>query len=477
MKKTYLYFGNAPKIISRRFRMDDNIGRHAAYKTDGKTAEELEVERKERKKTVDAAEKAWKDCPVDSPENVVKSLNLHAAFLKAQGEENVKNYEEKQAALEAAVKEAKDADAAKLKEISERLEATIKALDIVQVRMKGQSSQSAQLETKSFNEILSETIKGNFDEIKNFRRGDKEKKFTLKGFSEEDLKMGVKAVGDMSIPNNFPGATPWLQDRQGLITTPFERAWLADILPNGTTQGTSILYPKENGGEGGADMWLDKSLNKPQIDYDFTTQSAFVKWIAGIVIVEREMLDDLAWLESYIASKMLISLKMAENKLILNGTADANPVQGMLAAATAYSGTLTAPVDKIIDAGWGQIIEDTFDEYNPTHVLMRPRDAVKIGLNKAAGSGEYDLPQGSVAFSNGKLTVGGIQNITSTLLAANNYVVFDRSAQMFIRRMQPELRMFEDSELAKKNKIMFRIEERATHVVFNDKAIVKGTLV
>jgi hypothetical protein len=47
---------------------------------------------------------------------------------------------------------------------------------------------------------------------------------------------------------------------------------------------------------------------------------------------------------------------------------------------------------------------------------------------------------------------------------------------MFIRRMSPELRMFEDSALAKKNKIMFRIEERATLIGFNDAAIVSGTL-
>jgi hypothetical protein len=47
---------------------------------------------------------------------------------------------------------------------------------------------------------------------------------------------------------------------------------------------------------------------------------------------------------------------------------------------------------------------------------------------------------------------------------------------MFIRRMNPELRMFEDATLAKKNKIMFRIEERATVIGFNNKAIVKGLL-
>jgi hypothetical protein len=47
---------------------------------------------------------------------------------------------------------------------------------------------------------------------------------------------------------------------------------------------------------------------------------------------------------------------------------------------------------------------------------------------------------------------------------------------MFIKRLQPELRMFEDSTLAKLNKIMFRVEERATLAIFNNAALVKGTL-
>ena len=47
---------------------------------------------------------------------------------------------------------------------------------------------------------------------------------------------------------------------------------------------------------------------------------------------------------------------------------------------------------------------------------------------------------------------------------------------MYIRRMEPELRMYEDSTLAKQNKIMFRVEMRSTLVTFNDDAIVYGDL-
>ena len=318
-------------------------------------------------------------------------------------------------------------------------------------------------ENKTFNQLLGETIKEHADAIKNHKQG-------------EVLKMELKAVGDMSIAANFTGSTPFNQDvRNALIQNPYDRVWLSDYLPQGNTTKGSILYPKENGGEGAAATWVTGSGNKPQMDFDLASQSAFVKWIAGVVIVDREMLDDIDWITSYIQSKMLISLKVAENNFILNGTTDANPVQGLLDVATAYDGTFTAAVDKVVDSAYGQIPEDTFEFYQGNTAIFNVRDAVKIGLNKATGSGEYDLPQGSVAFSNGRLSVGGLNVATTTQLGADNFLTFDRAATLLVNRLAPELRMFEDAALARQNKVMFRIEERITLAIFNNAAIVKGT--
>lgn len=347
--------------------------------------------------------------------------------------------------------------------------------------LEGKNKPIGEAETKSFNDILAETIERNASKIRNHRKGDDLRFDMLPDVKpNEKGEREVKAVGDMTIANNFPGAANLYQDRRtDMIMNPYNRVWLADILPQGSSNGTSVLYPKENGGEGTAGLWEDPTVNKPQVDFDLTTQTAYFKWLAAIAVVDREMLDDVALMLSYIQSKMLISLKMAENAFILNGSnqALANPVIGLLQAATPYNGTYTNGVEVIIDAGWGQIVEDTEMFYSPTHVVLSPRTAVKIGLNQATGSGEFDLPAGSIAFANGKLTIGGIENVSTTSLGADNFVVFDKTALMFIRRMQPELRVYDqDSALAKINKVMFRIEERATLLIFNDEAIVKGTI-
>ena len=368
----------------------------------------------------------------------------------------INEFEEKsKGAYEAEIKEIKEDFEKKSLELQ-------KHLDALDVRL--QKAKGTQTENKTFNQILGETIKSNAEAIQNFKQGD-------------NLVLEMKAVGDMSIAANFPNSTPFNQDvRNAMIQNPYDRVWLSDYLPQGSTAKGSVIYPKENGGEGGAATWVTGSGNKAQMDFDITSQSAFVKWIAGWVVVDREMLDDIDWVSSYIQSKMLISLKVAENNFILNGTSDSNPVQGLLDVATAYDGAYTAAVDKMVDSAYGQIPEDTFEFYQGNTAILNVRDAVSIGLNKAEGSGEYDLPPGTVVFENGRLRVAGLNMATTTQLGANKFLTFDKTATLLINRLKPELRMFEDSALAKQNKVMFRIEERITLAIFNNAAVVTGDL-
>lgn len=415
-----------------------------------------------------AIEKAKKEAQENIEKLAKETAKKEAAeTAKATAEEATKAYNEKLAEIEKKYDD-QFKDTASKEEIEKTKEDFKKDVTELQARMKAMKQTTTEKTEKSFNDHLAEVINENAEFIKS--------QANSKGNFEKMLTM--KAVGDMSITTNFPGATPFIQQVQpGLLWNPYNRVWLSDLLPQATSTANSVIYPKENGGEGGVGFW-DKTGNKPQVDYDFTTQAAFFKWIAGFVVVEREMLDDIPWLTSYLQQKLLIGLKIAENNFILNGTSDAtNPVQGLLAAATAYDGTFTNFVEMIIDAAFGQIPSDTEDFYIPSNVILHPRDTVAIGLNKAIGSGEYDLPQGSVTFGAGRLNIAGLDTVATTQMARNNFLTLGRDAVMFLRRMQPEIRMFEDAALAKVNKVMFRIEERVTQVIFNDKALVKGTYV
>ncbi len=435
-----------------------------------KTAKELEQEKKQRTDAIAAAQKAFDEFQLDGPEAVAQKFALQTALLEAKAADAEKNQEEMIESIKAAAEEAKGKDAETIAAISSRLETTIKAFELLQARVKSEGRQpgSNPEAKKSFNDILAETIEESAATLKSIANS--------KGAFDETLQM--KDVGDMSISGNFPGATPWIQDPSTrLIETPYNRIWIADLLPQGTTNSNSIIYPKENGGEGGAAVWTDQTQNKAQMDFDLTSQSAYVKWIAGYVIVYRDMLDDIPWLTTYLRNKMLISLKTAENNFVLNGTGDTNPVDGLLDVATAYNGSYTNPVEVVIDANFGQIPAETDSFYRGNLTILHPRDLVKIGLNRATGgSEEFDLPMGSVSYAGGRLSLAGIRTVDTTVMTQGTFLALDTAATTFIRRLQPEIRVFEDATLAKKNQVMFRIEERATLAVFNDDAIVAGSL-
>lgn len=358
--------------------------------------------------------------------------------------------------------------------------------------LRSKATQLSEPEHKSFNQFLAETIERNKEAIQS--EGSKQlingntKNLTFSMFTEEEAKslayknkegqLETKAVGDMTITTNYPGAAPLYQDVRGaLIEQPSNRVWLSDILPNSTSSGTQVVYPKESGlGDGGVAAWTDHTQNKAQVDFNIVPGYSKFEWLAGYVIIEREMIDDIPFMTQYLQSRMLISLKKAENGLILNGTAN---VPGFQQLASPYNGTGYAnAVDRALDAALGQIPDATSDFYSGTDIILRRRDLVqKFILNKASGSGEYDLPENAVIYNaDGTVTVGTLNVVGTTDMPFNTFYAIDRKTTAFIRRMQPELRLFEDSTLAKLNKLMWRIEERATLVVFRNDAIIKGVL-
>ena len=335
-------------------------------------------------------------------------------------------------------------------------------------------------EQKSFNTILAETIERNADKIRNYRPNGGELRFDMLPEESKDKNGEVKAVGDMSISNNFPGATSIYQDiRSPLIDSPYNRVYVGDLLPQASSTGTQVVYPKEtgpaSGTEGGAAPWTDYTTNKAQIDWDITSQTNAFTWIAGWTVVQRDMLDDISWMTAYLQNRLLVSLKTAETDFILNGS---GAIPGFQDLASPYNGSLTVPVDRILDAAIGQIPDATSEFYMGNLVITRVRDLVtKIALNKASGSGEYDLPAGAVVLNpDGTVRIGNLKVVGTTAMAWDTFYALDTRATTWITRIRPELRMFEDATLAKKNQVMFRIEERAALVVFNNAAIIKGVL-
>lgn len=294
--------------------------------------------------------------------------------------------------------------------------------------------------------------------------------------SKLDTSFEMKAVGDMSLANFADGSYTNLTTdfRQQVYQSPFAPYWLRNVLPNISTDKGSIQYVRENGGEGAAALWDPTPVggvrpDKPQVDFDFTKVTEDIEWIPAIARVPREMLDDASFLRSYIPNELLYGRRgifVAENAFIINK---------LSTNSTAYDGTKTVPVERIYDAAFGQIRDNYF---MATHILMNHRDAVNyIALNKAVGSGEYDLPVGTVVVINGQLTIGGVPVIGVPNLPSGEFMVIDNRVTQFVSRLSPEVRVFEeDRDNVIKNLVTFRAEERMGVLVLDTLGIISGDL-
>ncbi|MDV4026175.1 phage major capsid protein [Elizabethkingia anophelis] len=393
-------------------------------------------------------------------------MELEVKELIEKGLENVKSEVQKSAgANEIAVKEIKEANEAvkvqvtDLVDRSEKMQSHLDALD-VKLQKKGGTLSGEQ---KSFNDYVAEAISDNAEKLSRLAKSTK-----------IDDTIEMKAAGDMSYASNFVGnaQVPMVTEyRQNVLMQPDKTRYLREIIPGGQTDGSSIWYPRHIGGEGEPKPW--KEGEKPQFDFDFDAVNTPVEWIAGFVRVPRQMLDDVKWLTSFLQVNMLKALYKSENKQILNGDGVSPNLLGLMPQAQEYNGTYTPLIEKIVDS----VAQVGDNEHDANYILLNHRDAVAIALNKASGSGEYDLPPGTVGYVNGQLSIAGLNVLTmpSSQLATGQYLVGDFNAAQLVTRLSPEIRFFDqDGDNARKNMVTIRIEERVALATYFPKAFVKN---
>src|SRR5699024_2605210 len=100
----------------------------------------------------------------------------------------------------------------------------------------------------------------------------------------------------------------------------------------------------------------------------------------------------------------------------------------------------------------------------------------EIALNKATGSGEYDLPPGLVNSVGDKLSIGGVPVVGTNDIPAGNFIALDGTQTAFVNRMSQEVRFSEeDRDNVPKNLITVRAEERAAVTVYDETAVITGS--
>jgi HK97 family phage major capsid protein len=228
---------------------------------------------------------------------------------------------------------------------------------------------------------------------------------------------------------------------------------------------------RETGGEGAPDFVLENGT-KPQLDLDFIEVTVNAEYIAGWVRVSRKMLDDLTAFRSYLQMRLLEMYLLAEDQGVLYGNNTAPQLTGLMTNATASTSASVPWIERIID----DIAQLETSNYTADGVLLHPKDYYALAINKATGSGEYDLP-GIVVIQNGQMYIAGVPAYKTNAIVQGTYLVgdFAAGAQLFVRE-NPRVEFFDqDRDNVITNKITVRIEGRVALAIYRVEAFIKGT--
>ena len=391
--------------------------------------------------------------------------------LTEKSDEKIKSAEEKIAAVEKALVEVQAKEAAtpeELKTVKADLEATMKALDILQVRIK-HAQPAKQEEVKSFDVRLKEAIE---------EAGDKIAKFIRKEVKSFDIEL--KDVGDVTTAN-VTGTTVWgAQSRSGLIMNPSRKTHMRSmlrVLPAGP--GTDYYFMRENGEGEGSIATVAEGAAKPQFDLDLVESSVKFETIAGWMRISKKALNNIPGLTAFLQSRLPEKLLNVEDSQILYGDGTSPNLKGIGTSGNFTTSVATAAqvlIEKIISDISN--MEDT-SEVSANFGLLRPADYYGFFLNKASGSGEYDLPQG-VSIVDGQLYFLGIPFYASTAVKkdavnGNDYFIGDLNGADILQQESMRIEFFEqDTDNVQKNKVTVRIEEVIALPVYGSRYFVKG---
>lgn len=339
--------------------------------------------------------------------------------------------------------------------------------EITNLKEKGARATTA---NKSFGDALKEAVEEQNDAVEKFAR--KERKsliLELKGFD-------LKTVGDMSTGNVTGGTRYGEIMRPGIIENPKRKVHIDQIISTGSIgPGNSYHFMRQNGEGEGSIAPVAETGTKTQIDYDLVESSVNIETIAGWVRFTRKAMNNIPGFISFLQSRLPETFRNTLDSQILYGDGNTPNLKGILTAGnfTASDASAALPlVEKIITDI--STLEDTYERY-ADGILLRPADYYSFFLNKATGSGEYNLPQ-NVVFINGTLYILGIPVYASTAINSPDYIVGDwgMGAQLLVQE-GIRIEFFEqDADNVTKNKITARIEGNYALPVYGSDYFIKG---
>lgn len=348
------------------------------------------------------------------------------------------------------------------KEIAEKAVETVEKLEAKQATQFSKLTNGV----KSFFNELGEKLEGKADALKAYKE-------TKKGFS---IEMDSKAVGNMGSATNLTGSYFVEPTRvPGIVVKPYETVHMRDLLPVGQTNSNTIRFVQDNGGEGGPTM-VAEAGTKPQIDRDLEIKDSPVRKIATYFRVPEEMIEDIPYLQSFLAQIGVEEVMIVEDNQILYGDGTGQNLTGIATTATAFAAgtSIIGASANEFDALRAAKKQLRVAKFNPTVALVNPIDYFNM-TSKKDTTNNYLFIQGLNGNTRGAM-VDGLQVIEHNSVTAGDFIVGDPRNTAIFDRAGTTVRLYDqDQDNAIKNLITIVIEKRLALVNYRPTAWVKGT--
>jgi len=343
-----------------------------------------------------------------------------------------------------------------IKALTERADQLKDRLDTVE-----KNTNRIPAEKKTFASSLAKQIEENKDQIERL--------------AKNGTRFNMEIKTPMTTGANYTGEVIESDRLAGVYFDPDRPTHVRQFIPQASTDSNNVRYVVEESYTDGTAM-QEEGYEKGQSSFKLKSVDAPVETIASYIRLSRQMLDDTAFLTSYINQRLPKKLFLEEDAQVLYGDGASPNLEGITEVAQAFnkgSFSIGNKFDTLI-AAISQA-RTVSGEYMANGILVNPSNWYEMLLEKDQ-EGRYLFPD-AVRFGGQPPRVGGVPIFQSTAVTADDFIVGDwaMGATMAVRQGVSLTFHEEDQDNVIKNLITVRIEERLALPIHNPNAFVYGT--
>lgn len=279
----------------------------------------------------------------------------------------------------------------------------------------------------------------------------------------QTFNLNVKAVGDTTITGSYDGNVALSVLELGVDRIQRPTIKVRNVVNSGTTTSKYVVYITQTNAIG-AD-WTAEGVAKTLFAPTYEEVSEEVKKVAGTIKISKEMLADLAFIQSEINTDLMEAIASQIEFSLING-AGGSEINGLIGYAQTFAaGTFAGsiPLANETDVIRVAIAQIQAANFEPTHVVLNPNDVAKMQLTKT-NTGEYTYPMFLVD-AMGVQTVANLPIVSTTNIAAGDFLVGDMTKSNVRVREDVNMQVGYVNDDFQRNMVTILAEARLVHYV------------